>query len=233
MKCARSCRRSSPRCSYCSAAAQPHPSIRRSPTRIRPPDTVSRPGSSMRATRRTSSSSRSRAAERAPPRSRTGFSKRCETPRSSGRRPTRAAARLGRRHHRRLRRQLHRAGVRPLWRPALQRIRAALSQAQRPGRAARPGLESRLLGAAGLAVLGPLRARRRSLRRDPVQRRNVRRPAARRGAHDRRVGDRLELRCHGSTSRRRCSTSCVRTWAPSGCRARRHRRRACRSCCRR
>ena len=46
-----------------------------------------------------------------------------------------SAARRGRSDHRRLGRQLHRARVRPLWREDLRRLRAALPEARRPGRA--------------------------------------------------------------------------------------------------
>ena len=108
--------------------------------------------------------------------------------------PTGTAARLGRRGHRRFRRQLHRAGVWTVRRPPVRRIRAALPQARCSRRAHRPGVESAELGAAELAVLRPLRARRGSLRRDPVRRCDFRGSAAGRGAHDRRIGDRPELR---------------------------------------
>ena len=71
-------------------------------------------------------------------------------------------ARFHRRHHRRVRRQLHGAGLRPLRRQAVRRLRAALPEAQRAGRAHRPRLQSALLGRPLVGGLGPFRAGGRS-----------------------------------------------------------------------
>ena len=102
------------RCWSSSAAAPP-------PTPGQPADHAGRPEpviASRRAgatrTRKTWSSSRFRAAARAPPRFRTASSSSCAAPKSSGRRATRSACSTSRRDHRRVGRQLHRAGLRSL-----------------------------------------------------------------------------------------------------------------------
>ena len=107
-------------------------------------------------------------------------------------------ARLHRRHHRRVGRQLHGAGVRPLRRQAVRRLRAALPEAQRPGRARLPRLQPALLGRPLVGWLGPVRAGVAAVRRDPVQRRHLRRSQPRQGPDDPGVRhrhlDRLALR---------------------------------------
>ena len=99
-------------------------------------------------------------------------------------------ARRRRCHHRRVGRQLHRAGLRPLRRQAVRRLRAALPQARRPGRAHRPCPQSGQLGQPVVDGLGPFRTGGRVVRRDPVQRRDLRRPRSRRRPVHHGVGDR-------------------------------------------
>ena len=89
-------------------------------------------------------------------------------------------ARRRRRDHRRVGRQLHGAGLRPLWRQALRRLRAALPQARRSGRTPRPRTQPGQLGQPGVDGLGPFRTGGPVLRRDPVQRCDLRRPRPRR-----------------------------------------------------
>ena len=141
-------------------------------------------------------------------------------------------ARLGRRHHRSVGRQLHCAGLRPLRRQAVRRIRAAFPEAGCAGRDRFPQLQSVLLGQAEYDGLGPIGARGGALRRDPVRRRHVRRSQPGQGTayprlrhrHLHRVALRLQpgrLRYHllGLERGARCP-------AP------RPRRRPCRSCSR-
>ena len=92
--------------------------------------------------------------------------------------------------HRRVGRQLHRAGLWPLWRQAVRRLRAAIPQARRAGRAPRSIGRSVQLGETVVDGLGPFRIGGRLLRRDPVQQRDVRRPQSRRRPVHHRVGDR-------------------------------------------
>ncbi len=107
-------------------------------------------------------------------------------------------ARFHRCHHRRFGRQLHGAGLRPVRRQAVRRLRAALPEAQRAGRDHRPRLQPALLGRPVVGGLGPVRAGVAAVRRNPVQRRHVRRSQSRQGADDPGVGhrhlDRLALR---------------------------------------
>ena len=75
----------------------------------------------------------------------------------------RAPARFGRRHHRCVGRQLHRAGLRPVRRQAVRRLRAALPEARCAGRDRRARLQPVQLGHAGGAEsTGPVRDCRRS-----------------------------------------------------------------------
>ncbi len=99
-------------------------------------------------------------------------------------------ARRRRCHHRRVGRQLHRIGLRSLRRQAVRRLRAALPQAQRPGRAPRPHHQSGLLGRPVVDGLGSLRTGGPALRRDPVQRCDLRRPRPRRRSVHHGVGHR-------------------------------------------
>ena len=66
--------------------------------------------------------------------------------RGTGRRQA-SSARRRRHDHRRVGRQLHRAGLRPVRRQAVRRLRAALSQARRAGRTGLTGPEPRTIGA--------------------------------------------------------------------------------------
>ena len=101
-----------------------------------------------------------------------------------------APHRPGRRDHRRLRRQLHCARLRPLRRQALRRLRAAVPEARRAGRARFARAFSARLARAGLRGIRALRACRAALRRDPVRRRDVRRPQPEGGSVHPRHGDR-------------------------------------------
>ncbi len=143
-------------------------------------------------------------------------------------------ARRGRRHHRRVRRQLHRAGLRPLRRQAVRRLRAALPEAQRPGRDRRPHASVPATGATCASTgVGPLRAGGPALRRDPVQRRDVRRSRPRRRPADPGVRHRHLDRRPRSSSTRPSSTCICSDLDAVRCRARPRRRRRCRSCSRR
>ena len=63
-------------------------------------------------------------------------------------------ARRSRRHHRRVRRELHRAGVRPVRREAVRRVRAALPEARCAGRDHRRALQPGLLGRSSVRRAG-------------------------------------------------------------------------------
>ncbi len=139
-------------------------------------------------------------------------------------------ARRRRRHHRRVGRQLHGAGLRPLRRQAVRRLRAALPQARRSGRAHRPRPQSGQLGQAVVDGLGPFRTGGRVLRRDPVQRRDLRRPRPRRRSVHHGVDHRHLAPAAGWSSTRTSSMCCARISMPCGCPARPPRRRRCRSC---
>ena len=79
-------------------------------------------------------------------------------------------------HHRRVGRQLHRAGLRPAWREAVHRLRAALPEARRARRDHRPQLQPGLLGRPAVHRLGPIGAGGAVVRRDSLRRRDLRRP---------------------------------------------------------
>ena len=127
------------------------------------------------------------------------------------RRPAPPADRRGRSHHRRVGGELHGARVRALRRAAVLRVRAAVPQARRAGR---PGLarpEPVQLVEVHRRQRRALGARRGVLRRDPVRRRDLRRPARQAGAGRDRHRDRHLDRARGSRSTRRTSTCCART----------------------
>ena len=96
------------------------------------------------------------------------------------------ADRRGGHHHRRIGRQLHRPGLCAARRPAVRRVRRALPQARRAGRPRPARAQSVQLVEVHRRNRRPLRARRRLLRRDPVRRRDLRRPAFEAGTGRRR-----------------------------------------------
>ena len=116
-----------------------------------------------------------------------------------------APAGRGRRDHRRVGRQLHRARVRPVRRRAVRRLRGAVPQARRAGRAAVPVPEPEELVGAVVRRLGPVGDGRRDVRPAPVPWRDVPRPRPPRRAADRRHGDRhlhrLPARVHADRLR--------------------------------
>ena len=88
------------------------------------------------------------------------FLRRTEVDRTQGQQGS--PARRRRHDHRRIGRQLHRAGLWPVRRQAVRRLRAALPQARRPGRAHRPRPQSGLLGRPVVDGLGSFRTGGRS-----------------------------------------------------------------------
>ncbi len=96
----------------------------------------------------------------------------------------------GRCHHRRVRRKFHRACLRPLRRKTVRRVRAAVPEAQCAGRDHRAHVQPRELGQPGMDRLGTLRTGVAVVRRNPVQRRDVRRPEPGQRADDPGVGHR-------------------------------------------
>ena len=101
-----------------------------------------------------------------------------------------APARRRRHDHRRVGRQLHRAGLWPLRRQAVCRLRAALPQARRAGRTGLAGPEPEILGRLHRRHRRALGTGGELLRRDPFQRRDLRRPRSRRWPLHRGLGHR-------------------------------------------
>ena len=97
--------------------------------------------------RTTWSSLPSRAAARELPRFPTAFWSSSDGPRSFAERRQGPPARCSRHHHRRVRRKFHGAGLRPVRRQAVRRLRATLPQAQRPGRNRRRAFNPEATGA--------------------------------------------------------------------------------------
>ena len=89
-------------------------------------------------------------------------------------------ARRSQHDHRRVGRQFHRAGLWPVRRQAVCRLRATLPEARCAGRDRRPRLQPDILGRSMVDGLGPFRIGGPAVRRNPVQRRDVRRSQPRR-----------------------------------------------------
>jgi hypothetical protein len=87
-------------------------------------------------------------------------------------------------------RQLHGARVRVVRRASVRRLRVTLSQTRRPGRAHGPHSQPAQLAEDLVERRGAIGARIRALRRDPLQRRHVRRSRPRQRADDPGVGHR-------------------------------------------
>ena len=153
--------------------------------------------------------------------------------RDRGRRPAPPADRRSRHDHRRVGGELHRARVRALRRAAVRRVRGAVPQARRGGRAARARPEPVQLVEVHRRQRRALGARRRVLRRDPVRRRDVRRPARQAEAGRDRDRHRHLDRIAPRVLPERLRPALLRPEQGSACRARRPRRPRSRSCCRR
>ena len=119
-------------------------------------------------------------------------------------------ARRRRHDHRRIRRELHRARLRPVRRQAVRRLRAAFPQARRARENSCPRAQSGQLGQTVVDGVGSFRTGGRFVRRDPVQRCDLRRPRSRRRPVHRGVGHRhLERRPDASSTR--TSSMCCAT----------------------